>query len=136
MKKSLIFLTFLSISLLAGVKDLDIVSFEKAKAEGIPVIDIRTPGEWRQTGIIDGSHTIMFFDSSGRYDLNSFLSRLSKLGIKKETPFVLVCRSASRTKMVGDFLSDKLGYKKVYELKGGILNWKRHNKPLKPLQAK
>jgi len=34
--------------------------------------------------------------------------------------------------MVGDFLADKMGYKKVFELEGGILNWKRHNKPLVP----
>ncbi len=136
MKKIILFLTILTISLVAGVKDLDVKSFEQAKKSGVPVIDIRTPEEWRETGIIEGSYPIMFFDSAGRYDLNSFLNRLGQLGIGKETPFVLVCRSANRTKMVGDFLSDKLGYKKVYELKGGILNWKRHNKPLKPLQAK
>ncbi len=135
MKKLLLLLFTLSLSLFAGVKDLDIESFEKAKREGVPVIDIRTPSEWRETGIIKGSHTIMFFDRSGRYDLKSFLESLSKLGIDREKPFVLVCRSASRTKMVGDFLSDKMGYKNVYELKGGILNWKRHNRPLvKPAQ--
>ncbi len=133
MKKSLLYILILSVSLFAGVKDLDIEKFEKLKKQGIPVIDIRTPAEWRETGIIEGSHTIMFFDPSGRYDLKSFLQQLSKLGIDKNRPFVLVCRSASRTKMVGDFLSDKLGYKNVFELKGGILNWKRHNKPLKPL---
>ncbi len=133
MKKLLLAILIFSTSLFAGVKDLDIEKFEKAKKEGIPVIDIRTPSEWRETGIIDGSHTIMFFDPSGRYDLKSFLEQLSRLGIDKNSPFVLVCRSASRTKMLGDFLSDKMGYKNVYELKGGILNWRRHNKPLKPL---
>ncbi len=132
MKKNIFLLLLFSLSLFAGVKDLDIEKFDMAKNEGIPVIDIRTPSEWRETGVIKGSHTIMFFDQSGRYDLKSFLERLSKLGINKEKPFILVCRSASRTKMLGDFLSDKMGYKKVYELKGGILNWRRHNKPLVP----
>ncbi|BBG64876.1 rhodanese-like domain protein [Hydrogenimonas sp.] len=132
MKKIALFILLFSISLFAGVKDLDIESFEKIKREGVPVIDIRTPQEWRETGVIEGSHTIMFFDRSGRYDLKSFLERLSALGIDKNRPFVLVCRSASRTKMVGDFLADKMGYKKVFELEGGILNWKRHNKPLVP----
>lgn len=132
MKKNIFLLLLFSLSLFAGVKDLDIEKFDMAKNEGIPVIDIRTPSEWRETGVIKGSHTIMFFDRSGRYDLKSFLERLSKLGINKEKPFILVCRSASRTKMLGDFLSDKMGYKKVYELKGGILNWRRHNKPLVP----
>ncbi len=132
MKKNIFLLLLFSLSLFAGVKDLDIEKFDMAKNGGIPVIDIRTPSEWHETGVIKGSHTIMFFDRSGRYDLKSFLERLSKLGINKEKPFILVCRSASRTKMLGDFLSDKMGYKKVYELKGGILNWRRHNKPLVP----
>jgi len=132
MKKLILLTIAASLSLFAGVKDLDIESFEKAKREGVPVIDIRTPSEWRETGVIKGSHTVMFFDRSGRYDLKSFLERLSKLGINKDKPFILVCRSASRTKMVGDFLSDRMGFKKVYELKGGILNWQRHKKPLVP----
>ena len=29
------------------------------------IIDIRTPAEWRETGIIEGSYTIMFFDEKG-----------------------------------------------------------------------
>ncbi|WP_457599171.1 rhodanese-like domain-containing protein [Hydrogenimonas sp.] len=130
--KKILLLLIAAATLIAGVKDLDIPSFEKMKKAGIPVIDIRTPGEWRETGVIPGSHTVMFFDPAGRYDLEGFLKRLSQLGIDKKTPFILVCRSASRTKMVGDFLSDKLGYRNVYELGGGILNWRRHHKPLVP----
>ncbi len=132
MKKTVLLFLLFSLSLVAGVKDIDIDKLEKMKREGVPLIDIRTPSEWRETGIIEGSHTIMFFDRSGRYDLKSFLQSLSSLGIDKNRPFVLVCRSANRTKIVGNFLSDKMGYKYVYELEGGILNWKRHDKPLVP----
>ncbi len=132
MKKTVLLFLLFSLSLVAGVKDIDIDKLEKMKREGVPLIDIRTPSEWRETGIIEGSHTIMFFDRSGRYDLKSFLQSLSSLGIDKNRPFVLICRSANRTKIVGNFLSDKMGYKYVYELEGGILNWKRHDKPLVP----
>ncbi len=130
--KTILLLLTTALALFAGVKDLDIASFETMKQSGVPVIDIRTPGEWRETGIIPGSHTIMFFDPAGRYDLEGFLKRLSQLGIDRQKPFILVCRSANRTKMLGNFLSDKLGYRKVYELEGGILNWRRHRKPLEP----
>ncbi|WP_353661753.1 rhodanese-like domain-containing protein [Hydrogenimonas sp. SS33] len=128
------FLLFLLLpwTLLAGVKSLDIATFEKMQRSGVPVVDIRTPAEWRQTGIIPGSHTIMFFGPDGRYDVPAFLEALKNLGIDKKSPFILVCRSASRTRMVGNFLSGKLGYEKVYDLQGGILNWMAHHKPLVP----
>jgi len=132
MKKFILTLLFLPLLLFAEVKDLDVASFEKFQQRGIPVIDIRTPQEWRETGIIDKSHTIMFFRPDGKYDLEGFLKRLKSLGIDKNSPFVLVCRSSSRTRMLGNFLADRLGYQNVYHLRGGILNWKAHGKPLKP----
>jgi len=131
MKKIFALILLLPAILFGEVKDLDIVSFEKMKQNGVPVIDIRTPGEWKGTGIIDRSKTIMFFHPDGSYNVQEFLDRLKKLGINKEKPFILVCRSSNRTRMLGNILSDKLGYKYVYHLKGGILNWKSHGKPLK-----
>ena len=118
-------------SLLAGVKEVDIARFETMRKQ-MPVVDIRTPAEWRETGIIPGSHTITFFQPDGSYDVPAFIEALKKIGITKETPFILVCRSASRTRLVGNFLADKMGYEKVYHLKGGILNWIAHKKPLAP----
>ena len=132
MKKLIIFILFLPYLLFAQVKDLDVNSFEKMKQKGVPVIDIRTQQEWKKTGIIGNSKPIEFFHADGSYNVGEFLDRLKKLGIDKSKPFILVCRSSNRTKMLGNFLSDKLGFKEVYHLKGGILNWKAHRKPLKP----
>ncbi|WP_457596278.1 rhodanese-like domain-containing protein [Hydrogenimonas sp.] len=132
MKKALLALLFLTLSLFAGVKDVDIAQLEAMQKKGVPVIDIRTPEEWRQSGLVPGSHPIMFFAPDGSYDLKGFLAQLKRLGIDKKRPFILVCRSASRTKTLGDFLADKLGYEKVYQLEGGILNWMAHRKPLEP----
>ncbi|WP_456380844.1 rhodanese-like domain-containing protein [Hydrogenimonas sp.] len=132
MKKIIFSLLFFTSLIFAEVRDLNIASFEKLKSRGIPVIDIRTAEEWKETGIISGVHTITFFKSDGSYDLKEFISRLQRLGIDKETPFILVCRSAHRTRLLGNHLSDELGYRNVYELTGGILNWKRHKKPFVP----
>jgi rhodanese-related sulfurtransferase len=33
--------------------------------KNIKIIDIRTPAEWRETGIVKGSYTIIFFDEKG-----------------------------------------------------------------------
>ena len=85
----------------------------------IKIIDIRTPAEWRETGIIQGAHTIMFFDEKGKFNVEDFLAKLNKL-VKKDEQFALICRVGSRTGMVSEFLSEKLNYK-VINLKGGIM---------------
>ena len=132
MKKLITFLLFLPYLLFAEVKDLDIATFEKMLNSGTPVVDIRTEPEWKETGIIKGSNTIEFFHTDGSYNIDQFVTELKTLGIDKEKPFILVCRSSRRTGIVGNFLSEKLGFKKVYHLKGGIVNWKSHDKPLVP----
>jgi len=130
--RKLLLLLFFTFSLFADVKSLDIKAFETMRKEGVPVIDIRTEPEWRQTGLVPQSRPVTFFQPDGSYNLQGFLEKLKALGITKETPFVLVCRTAHRTHMLGQFLSQKLGYKKVYELAGGIMNWKAHGKPVAP----
>jgi rhodanese-related sulfurtransferase len=92
---------------------------EKFLQKNIKVIDIRTPAEWRETGIVKGSYPIMFFDEQGNYDVPKFLKALDKV-VKKDEQFALICRVGSRTGMVSEFLANKLGYK-VIDLKGGIM---------------
>jgi len=87
--------------------------------KNIKIIDIRTPAEWKETGIIKGSYTIMFFDEQGRFYVPDFLKKIDKI-VKKDEQFALICRVGSRTGMVSEFLSEKLGYK-VINLKGGIM---------------
>lgn len=86
---------------------------------GIKIIDIRTPAEWRETGIVKGAYTIMFFDERGNFNVEAFLNQLNMV-VKKDEQFALICRVGSRTGMVSEFLSEKLGYN-VINLKGGIM---------------
>ena len=69
MKKIILLAAFLSVSLFAEVKTVDADTFEKLMAKGYPVIDIRTPQEWQQTGIIKGAHKMVFFTPNGQPDL-------------------------------------------------------------------
>jgi rhodanese-related sulfurtransferase len=85
----------------------------------IPIIDIRTPGEWVETGIVEDSIPIMFWDEKGGYDVEAFLAELNqKVDTKK--PFALICRTGSRTSIVADFLAKQLNYDVVNVL-GGIV---------------
>jgi len=117
MKKILFGLLLLATSLFAELKHE--WATEKFLQKNIKVIDIRTPAEWRETGIVKGSSTIMFFDEEGNYDVEKFLKALDKV-VKKDEQFALICRVGSRTGMVSDFLANKMGYK-VINLKGGIM---------------
>ncbi len=89
---------------------------------GVPVIDIRTPEEWKETGIIKGSHPITFFDKNGNYNLNTWLDKLSKIA-GPDDPFILICRSGNRTGKVSHFLDLKLNYSKVHHVTYGINSW-------------
>ena len=59
--------------------------------KNIKIIDIRTPAEWRETGIVNGSYTIMFFNEEGDYDVPKFLKALDDV-VKKDEQFALICR--------------------------------------------
>lgn len=85
----------------------------------IPIVDIRTPGEWVETGIVKNSITIMFWDEKGGYDVNAFLTELNKK-VDTKKPFALICRTGSRTSIVADFLAKKLHYD-VVNILGGIV---------------
>jgi len=116
MKKILWGLLIISVTLYAEVQH--IAATPEFFTRGITVIDVRTPGEWKQTGIVKGAKTIMFFDDSGGYNVDKFLVELNKV-VKKDEPFALICRVGSRTAMISEFLDKELGYK-VIDLTGGI----------------
>jgi rhodanese-related sulfurtransferase len=91
---------------------------QKLLESKIKIIDIRTPSEWKTTGLVKGSIPIMFFNEQGNYDMNAFLGELNKK-IKKGEHFALICNSGSRSQMLGNYLGSKMGYN-VIDLQGGI----------------
>jgi rhodanese-related sulfurtransferase len=130
MKKILLLFITLQTFLLAGFTGVNTAELETLMQQGAPVIDIRTPGEWKE-GVIPGAHKIMFFDDNGNYNVEKFLGELNKVVKDKNQPFILVCRTASRTKVVGQFLGQQAGYANVKELSGGMMwGWNNLRKPV------
>jgi len=119
MKKLLLLLAF-SYYAFAGLKSIPAETLITMQKQGIPVIDIRTPQEWKDRGIIKGAHKIMFFTPNGGADVPNFMFELGHLVKDKNQPFIIYCAHANRTKELGKWLTNKLGFKKVFELKGGI----------------
>jgi rhodanese-related sulfurtransferase len=91
-------------------------------ARGVPVVDIRTPAEWKETGVIKGSHLLTFFDESGRANVDAWMAQFSKIAGPGDA-VVLVCRSGNRTGQVTRFLDQNAGYRKIAHLQKGISIW-------------
>ncbi len=132
MKFFLSILLLLTTTLFAEVKHQYIN--QKLLDSGIQIIDIRTPGEWKDTGLVKGSIPIMFFDERGNYDVPGFMKELNKkVDTKKE--FALICNSGNRTRILADFLSNEYKYK-VINIKGGIRYGMRKSIPLESYKGK
>ena len=98
----------------------------------VPIIDIRRQEEWSQTGIIEGSILMTFFDKEGKAEVDIWLQNLDLVANKNE-PFILICRTGRRTGLVANFLSKKLKYEKVYDVTDGITEWiRKGNTVVKP----
>ena len=135
MKRLLLFIVILSTLLLAKFEGIDADKLIQMQKEGVPVIDIRTPQEWKERGVINGAHLIMFFDANGKDHAREFLQKLNQIVKSKDKPFIIYCAHSNRTKAVGRWLSDKMGYKSVYELTGGIeYGWIDKGKSVKRLK--
>ena len=115
----------------AEVKDININELKALMLKGVTVIDVRTPGEWAQTGVVEGSIPIMFFDEKRKAHPKKWLNEASSY-IQPENKVALICRSGNRSKVIGKYLVKQHGYQHVYNVKGGIISWVKHgNKTVK-----
>ncbi len=128
MKKIIISILALSVSLFAELKN-EYTTLKLINSK-TPIVDIRTPAEWYETGLVKGAIPIKFFDERGRYNVQDFLSQLNKK-VDTTKPFALICRTGSRTKVVSEFLSSQLNYK-VTNLLGGMVYVQAKGLPVTP----
>ncbi len=87
---------------------------ERAKAGQLVLVDIRTPEEWRDTGVPEGAI---------RLDLTNpaFEARLAALRAENPgKPIALVCRTASRSRRAQEALLAR-GWRDVLDVSGGVL---------------
>jgi len=113
----------------ADVEEVDNNALEALIANGVPVVDVRRVDEWQSTGIIDGAHTLTFFDKHGRYDAEKWLNALNKIA-PKGTPVVFICEAGVRSKTIADLLDKRLGYSGVHNHSKGMQDWIKASKPV------
>ena len=82
------------------------------KAGGV-LIDVRTPDEWRQTGVPVTAHTVSKDDSN-------FVSQVDKItGGDRSQRVALICNSGNRSAEARDTLL-AAGYQNVTSVAGGV----------------
>ena len=97
---------------------IDVTEFsEFENVEGAQLLDVRTPGEFNQDHI------------AGAVNINvnsrDFSERVAELD--KSKAVYVYCRSGARSANAMGQLQ-RMGFEEVYNLKGGILAWKRAGK--------
>ena len=118
----------------AEVINIDNAELARLTASGVPLVDIRTEGEWKGTGVIAGSKMLTFFDEQGQANQPVWLEKLKGIA-KSDQPVILICRSGNRTKAATQFLSGQAGYKTVYNVTQGVGGWVKEGRPLVPASA-
>ncbi len=97
------------------IEVLDRTTYKEAVSNNkVQLVDVRTPKEFKN-GHIEGAINIDFFSK----DL--FEESFEKLN--KDLPVYIYCRSGGRSQVTARKLV-KMGFSKIYDLKGGFLIWK------------
>ena len=116
LKKFLLLLMLLSVTLFGEMKNLYMT--QEILDSDLPIVDVRTVGEWRETGLLKDAIPIEFFNEQGKYNINKFLTELhAKVDTSK--PFAIICHTGSRTSMIAPWMSKELNYK-VINILGGM----------------
>ncbi len=87
--------------------------------KGVVVIDVRTPEEFA-TGHIKNAVNIDFMS-------RDFFKKIKKLD--KNSPYV-ICSTDGRTGKVAAKVMESEGFKKLYNMDGGIIGWAEKNYPV------
>ena len=127
-----IFLMISSMPLSAEVVEVNNDKIEELIKVGVPLVDIRTEREWYETGVIDQSNLLTFFDKYGASKVEEWISKLEEVAGRKD-PVIIICRSGRRSRIVANYLVKKENYLIVYHATNGIKSWiESNNKIVEP----
>ena len=126
------FILLFSTQLFAEINEVNNNKIKILMESGVPLIDIRTENEWHETGVIDHSKLLTFFDKNGNSNVKKWMLELEKIASKKD-PVIIICRSGRRSRIVSNFLDQEANYSNVYHATNGMISWiDSKNKIVKP----
>ena len=107
----------------------------RAQSGKLVLIDIRTPPEWKETGVARGAKRINMLHPQGAQGFAEQL--LGEVKGDRSAPIALICRTGNRTTQVQRYLQS-VGFTQVYNIKEGMAGsgagpgWIKHGLPLEP----
>jgi len=90
-------------------------AFAAAKEGKLLLIDIRTPQEWRETGVAPGAARVDYY----RGPKALLESILQLVGGDRSRPIALICRTGNRTTQAQKLLMEQ-GFTQVYNVREGM----------------
>lgn len=84
-----------------------------SEAGKLQIVDLRTPGEVQETGMLPGAVLVNFMAAD-------FEQKIA--GFDKKRPLLVYCASGSRSAQASEYLH-KEGFKTVYDLAPGMNGW-------------
>ena len=121
-----------SIQLFAEIYEVNNEKIKMLLENDVPLIDIRTEGEWYETGVINSSHLLTFFDKDGSYDFRKWMIELAEIS-NENGPVIIICRSGRRSRIVSNMIIKKNSEYLIYHATNGIKSWiESNNKTFKP----
>ncbi len=85
------FILLFSTQLFAEINEVNNNKIKILMESGVPLIDIRTEGEWHETGVINQSKLLTFFDKDGNSNVKKWMLELEKIASKKD-PVIIICK--------------------------------------------
>lgn len=128
------FLLSSALTLLAGLAQAEVINIgndelKSLLGQGVKLVDLRTAGEWKQTGVVQGSQMITLFDERGRADPEAWKKELAGVSAPDQ-PVILICRTGNRTGVAAKMLNETMPNRKIYNVKEGITGWMRAGQPV------
>jgi rhodanese-related sulfurtransferase len=104
------------------------------QAGKMTLIDIRTPGEWRDTGLAAGARQVNMMHPKGA---EGFVNQLlDQVKGDRNAPIALICRTGNRSTQVQNYLQS-VGFTQVFNVKEGMAGsaagpgWLKRGLPVK-----
>jgi len=89
------------------------MTVDEMKASGGHIVDIRTPPEWAETGVIEGAQLVTFTDPA------RFLAKVGPQ-IADGRDLILICRSGNRSSRAARALAGKIP-NRIISIDGGMM---------------
>lgn len=116
------------------------LAFAAARCGRLLLVDIRTPAEWRQTGVPAGAACICLTAGPGQVR-SAFVAEIERLVDGDRTrPIALVCRTGGRTAFARQLLRAQ-GFAHVFDVAEGMIGsdfgpgWLARGLPVEPWPA-